>query len=1225
MGKPVESDKAKRYILQLDDARCAGRWTDVPELCRKVEKHAPHRRCLTLTARSEARISHHSTLRPSTAASTSSTGLSQIIPSLLTAIDEEVDHAQDAFQATVCLGWLHYVLEEPGLAVVRLPKDFTTAAAKLSSEDGSLSGWSRVCVVKGAFLKGSSQDRTGATDEAIQTYMSILPWLRSLGDLSTESYLFKMWTERLLVRLCQLVDQSRETGRSVEMADALYAYRLWARFYETAGTSGDNDSMTPHRRSAWKAYYATLSTILQHDLPYDVEAGAHIEAQSEKPNVRLRQRAEFKRVELVYEGILLQDIQFPKASGDNKEIEEWTDAVIANWRVLCGPTWADDDLGEGGKEAVGRGVLDILYRAATKTFHSTPVLRHLFTVHASLAEFELAFKAYDSYVEIVTRGKDRAEKSGEEDVGIDDDSLILRTSAEAIRLLCRFGSRAEVEKALQIGKNIEKWLEQTEHIKSATSEAGSVRSYEAVIAPTALAAAYWALGVSNAQWARFTYDANARTAIQSKAAQYLRKALEPRFEDPNNVETLYALGMVLAEMRDIPGAIKVVKHALSAATKKDDPKASKTLVSGLRAEFVRERRLIPTWHLLALLLTARTDFVAAEKACEAAFEQFGDPTILFGKEETSAYRSEHLNNMNGSNHNSNPKGLVDQMQSFEKAGILQIKMTQLALVETVEGPNAAVDGCEELLALFTRLFGNITAEAAKSLPVPSTPMPPPKSSKGTIRGSIFRSKSSARSTHVDVGARNLSIASSRPSTTATQLTTAPEIQVTDANGTEHATKSEHHHHHLPHPFHHKHDEEKGGVKRTPSKLKKRSANSLHKSSPQEPDHAGDVPAVPVENTNGVSARTSISREKSPRRPSMSSSVRKSMESNNRPYRTISQTAPHSHRREPSLPPLRSPQPATRMSHSDVQGLSSEYIPPEPHFSTAQVRRHKITLLIDIWIFISGLYARAGMYDDAQGAVAEAFKLVESLEAEASPDSSGSKALAHRGWGGARSIDRLWADVYAARGDLKCIQSSKHAAKSDYEQALLHFPDHAEAIVGLSNILLDIYSKVIPLEPSEREQAGAVEGFNPLSPPLETLVSDPHKDVHSHAKSEGQTQSHTQQQHHPHHHHHHHHHTPHTHTPSAENTISPPELSRVAARDRAFGLLSTLTKLGQGWDYSEAWYALARAYEESGQVEKAKEVLWWCVELEDTRPVRGWGVVAAGGGGAGWGEGGGFVL
>lgn len=110
---------------------------------------------LTLTARSEAQISAYSTQRPPTAASTASSGLSKIIPLLLTSIEEEGDHVQDAFQATVCLGWLHYVLEEPGLAVARLPKDFTVIASRMANQGTSLSGWSRVCIVKGAFLKGT--------------------------------------------------------------------------------------------------------------------------------------------------------------------------------------------------------------------------------------------------------------------------------------------------------------------------------------------------------------------------------------------------------------------------------------------------------------------------------------------------------------------------------------------------------------------------------------------------------------------------------------------------------------------------------------------------------------------------------------------------------------------------------------------------------------------------------------------------------------------------------------------------------------------------------------------------------------------------------------------------------------------------------------------------------------------------------------------------------------
>lgn len=68
------------------------------------------------------------------------------------------------------------------------------------------------------------------------------------------------------------------------------------------------------------------------------------------------------------------------------------------------------------------------------------------------------------------------------------------------------------------------------------------------------------------------------------------------------------------------------------------------------------------------------------------------------------------------------------------------------------------------------------------------------------------------------------------------------------------------------------------------------------------------------------------------------------------------------------------------------------------------------------------------------------------------------------------------------------------------------------------------------------------------------------------------------------------------------------LDRLAARDRAYGLLSKLTKLGTGWNCSEAWFALARAYDEGGQLENARQALWWCVELEEGRGVRDWNVV-----------------
>ncbi len=66
-----------------------------------------------------------------------------------------------------------------------------------------------------------------------------------------------------------------------------------------------------------------------------------------------------------------------------------------------------------------------------------------------------------------------------------------------------------------------------------------------------------------------------------------------------------------------------------------------------------------------------------------------------------------------------------------------------------------------------------------------------------------------------------------------------------------------------------------------------------------------------------------------------------------------------------------------------------------------------------------------------------------------------------------------------------------------------------------------------------------------------------------------------------------------------------ELDRLAARDRAYGLLVSLTQLGAGWDNSDAWLALARAHELSGELDKAREILWRCLRLEDKKPIRHW--------------------
>lgn len=208
------------------------------------------------------------------------------------------------------------------------------------------------------------------------------------------------------------------------------------------------------------------------------------------------------------------------------------------------------------------------------------------------------------------------------------------------------------------------------------------------------------------------------------------------------------------------------------------------------------------------------------------------------------------------------------------------------------------------------------------------------------------------------------------------------------------------------------------------------------------------------------------------------------------------------------------------------------------------------------------------------------------------------------------------------GYLSMAKDNPDPARLGFEAALTHYPDHPAAIVGLSNILLDLYTeKIVPpkafpgldlvgggeampgtdqstadiiypprktssppsLLPTQPLGLGAFKNpkKEPLQPPLTTHspISAAHHDSHL--------------------------------TPPYK-AASMPLVDRLASRDRAYGLLSNLTKLGTGWNYSEAWFALGRAHEESGQLDKAKEVLWWCVELEEGMGVREWDCVNTGG-------------
>ena len=52
-----------------------------------------------------------------------------------------------------------------------------------------------------------------------------------------------------------------------------------------------------------------------------------------------------------------------------------------------------------------------------------------------------------------------------------------------------------------------------------------------------------------------------------------------------------------------------------------------------------------------------------------------------------------------------------------------------------------------------------------------------------------------------------------------------------------------------------------------------------------------------------------------------------------------------------------------------------------------------------------------MHEDCKGAIAEAQKLVQTLEAESTKEPSGAGTIRSAGWAEQKSVDDLWGDVF----------------------------------------------------------------------------------------------------------------------------------------------------------------------------------------------------------------------
>jgi len=353
--------KSSSYIAQLYEARCTKNWGAVPDLARKVVKYAPNRDCLALAAGINALVNSKS------GEASYQFGEQEYGIPLDTALRSGKASALDILDGGVFRAALHLENKRYDLALTSIP---TLVHRPPVPQNGtSQEAWAGVCVVLGTMVEGAALEYNGNTATAASTYRAILPYMTNVVALPSPCPELRDRSEELLTRIA-LFFSGEGGSRTTQSEEATQAFALLSQLrggnkqtsLATCGTT-----INASQRQLLRVQYENLSAeIAQNQVPGS-HSNNHVDNHTTFQNAnrssdRRKQVADLIRNEKDYETLLLKETRFPKADETNREVLSWIELVMNNWRSLCGPGWTDEDLGSGGKMAVGRRTLDVSIR-----------------------------------------------------------------------------------------------------------------------------------------------------------------------------------------------------------------------------------------------------------------------------------------------------------------------------------------------------------------------------------------------------------------------------------------------------------------------------------------------------------------------------------------------------------------------------------------------------------------------------------------------------------------------------------------------------------------------------------------------------------------------------------------------------------------------------------------------------------------------------------------------
>ncbi|KAK9481251.1 hypothetical protein V1514DRAFT_323354 [Lipomyces japonicus] len=612
----------------------------------------------------------------------------------------------------------------------------------------------------------------------------------------------------------------------------------------------------------------------------------------------------------------------------------------------------------GGHDRLqARSIADFLYKAAAKTYHSQRLLRCLMIVLAALGNYTDAARALDEYLDLAAKGRVRAQK-GSAFVDIDDPITIVSAAAEGVRMLVRHVKDAGRAKAT--ADVLRGWIvvaSTAAKIESSEGKEGEVSEHKKI-----LSIGWTAVGSAYRLAAQFSLDQDERDTSTSQAREALEFALS--FDDQSS-DSLFEFSFLLASLcNDLPSARSHVGKVLQ-------------LQSGN----------VTAAHLLALVLSGEHKYVEARQVISDLKKNLAD----------------------------NPRR---QLSLVEKRMVLQLKMTNIALIEALFGVNKALEiVSNELFGSYNDLFtwGDDTVESQIHEASTSAITPP--------QSEVLSEKYKKRSEIVPTVA-------------------VPEIAVNDLGDPINDANDD---------DDNDDDDDDNAIGETEedenvSVFTRDTASSFANSGSTT---AAAPAAAAAASSNGTS-RSHIS-EKIPQDFITTSStipaavlaeVRTTVSP--KPRSLLSKRSlilPRAIRRRLSDASLRS----KKSSRSSVQAMSMNSLVEKHKGGANRVLRNSLSVddselkelsmscLRDVWLLVAGLFRRSERYVEAAAAIVEATKL-----------------------GGARE------DTFAERGFLMQAQGQTTEALDAFEAALTVSVDYVPAIIGLSATLLGLDDKEQPM-------------------------------------------------------------------------------------------------------------------------------------------------------------------